>query len=144
VPAHRHGGRRTTASSRSAGAVWSAPSFHDRINPTESDVYSNVRLCETGGLLMAFQKAKRAAAAAGVMVAAAALPILVASPASATQSACSNYVATHGYFAGAKVKAACSHAPWQAGVVTPSVICLEELLRLHVDASVANAACRRA
>lgn len=95
---------------------------------------------------MAFHKAKRAVAAAGVLVAAAALPVLVASPASATQSACSNYVANHGYFAGPKVKAACSHRAINAGIgiKLPNPVCKLDLATLHVKESVSYEACRRA
>jgi hypothetical protein len=81
------------------------------------------------------------AVAAGVVVAAGALPILVASPASATQSACSNYVANHGYFAGPKVKAACGHERLPMG---PDPRCLGGLLSIRVDSTVALNACSRA
>lgn len=94
---------------------------------------------------MTFQRAQRLVAAAGVMVAAGALPILAASSASATQSACTNYVATHGYFAGPKVKAACSHGAIDVGVgkfANPA--CIEALARIDVPASVSGPACKRA
>ncbi|MFJ8195593.1 hypothetical protein [Streptomyces sp. NPDC096152] len=109
------------------------------MNPTKSDVHSNVWLCnKTGGFRMTFQRVKRMAAAASVMVAAGALPILVASPASATQGACSNYVARHGYFAGPKVKAACGHEHHPIGA---SPLCLAGLLSIRVDMATAQRAC---
>ncbi|MEU6550003.1 hypothetical protein ABZ915_06885 [Streptomyces sp. NPDC046915] len=88
---------------------------------------------------MAFQRAKRMAA--GVVAAAGALPILVASPASATQSACSNYVASHGYFAGTKVKAACGHEHLPVGA---NPLCLTGLITIQVDSTTAQHACRLA
>ncbi|MFC9932053.1 hypothetical protein [Streptomyces sp. NPDC127190] len=94
---------------------------------------------------MAFQKVKRVAAAAGVLVAAGALPILVASPASATQGACTNYVASHGYFAGTKVKAACGHAALFSGIEkVANPFCLVGLAQLGVHGDVTQAACLRA
>ncbi|MGW0190959.1 hypothetical protein ACWDV7_35230 [Streptomyces sp. NPDC003362] len=94
---------------------------------------------------MAIQKTKRMLAAAGVTVAAVAVPILAASPASATQSACTNYVATHGYFAGPKVKAACANGAIGSGVTkVPNPNCLLGLAKLDVSNSVAVPACQRA
>lgn len=90
---------------------------------------------------MTFQRAKRMAAAAGVAVAAGALPILLASPASATQSACSNYVASHGYFAGPKVKVACGHEHLPVGA---NPLCLNGLAIIGVDSTTALHACRLA
>jgi len=90
---------------------------------------------------MTFQRAKCMAVAAGVVVAAGTLPLLVASPASATQSACSNYVATHGYFAGPKVKAACGHERLPVGA---SPLCLTGLVTIGVDSTTALKACRLA
>jgi hypothetical protein len=90
---------------------------------------------------MTFQRAKRMAAAAGVVVAAGALPILAASPASATQSACTNYVATHGYFAGPKVKAACGHKHLPIGA---NPLCISALVVIEVDGTTALNACRLA
>ncbi|MEU0002733.1 hypothetical protein ABZ079_00095 [Streptomyces sp. NPDC006314] len=86
------------------------------------------------------------AAVAGVVVAAGALPILVASPASATQSACTNYVANHGYFAGPKVKAACGNPALFTGVMkTANPYCLVGLAKVGVERSgVAQEACMRA
>lgn len=85
------------------------------------------------------------AAAAGVVVAARALPILVASPASATQSACTNYVATHGYLAGPKAKGVCSNGAIDTGagkMTNPA--CVEALGRVGAKAEVSLPACRRA
>ncbi|WP_251093368.1 hypothetical protein [Streptomyces sp. Caat 7-52] len=95
---------------------------------------------------MTFQKAKRMVAAAGVVVAAGALPILVASPASATQGACTNYVASHGYFAGAKVKAACGNPALFTGMMkTPNPYCILGLEKIGVERrGVAQEACVRA
>ncbi|MCG0064026.1 hypothetical protein ACWDUC_25655 [Streptomyces tricolor] len=94
---------------------------------------------------MNFQKVKRMAAAAGVMVAAGALPILVASPASASQSACTNYVASHGYFAGPKVKAACDYPALDTGLFKIGhPACLLGLEKIGVKSEVSNQACKRA
>ncbi|MBX9395123.1 hypothetical protein K4749_16350 [Streptomyces sp. TRM72054] len=88
---------------------------------------------------------KHMVAAAGVVIAAGTLPILAASPASATQSACTNYVATHGYFAGPKVKAACAHGAIDAGVTkAPNPACIVGLAKLDVANSVSVPACKRA
>ncbi|MET7699845.1 hypothetical protein [Streptomyces sp. NPDC005485] len=94
---------------------------------------------------MTFQRAKRMVAVAGVVVAAGALPILVASPASATQSSCSNYVASHGFFAGPKVKAACNYGAIDTGIgKAASPACIVALAKLHVPAEVSGPACKRA
>lgn len=95
---------------------------------------------------MTFQRAKRMVAAAGVVVAAGALPILVASPASATQGDCSNYVATHGYRAGVKVKAACGNKamPFPGGPAIANPYCIYGLVALGVSNGVADEACVRA
>ncbi|MGW3267357.1 hypothetical protein [Streptomyces sp. NPDC001056] len=94
---------------------------------------------------MTFLRAKRMAAAAGVAVVAGALPILVASPASATQSACTNYVADHGYFAGAKVKAACGHGAIDTGIgKVANPVCVTDLAQIGVKSDVSLAACKRA
>ncbi|WP_141689591.1 hypothetical protein [Streptomyces sp. DI166] len=88
---------------------------------------------------------KIAAASAGVVAVAGMLPILAASPASATQSACTNYVATHGYFAGPKVKAACSHGVIDMGVSkVPNPLCITGLASLNVASAVSVPACKRA
>ncbi|WP_454329414.1 hypothetical protein [Streptomyces glaucescens] len=84
-------------------------------------------------------------AAAGVVVAAGTLPILAASPASATQSACTNYVATHGYFAGPKVKAACAYEATDTGLGKfANPLCVAGLAKLDVPGSVSGPACKRA
>ncbi|MBL1105025.1 hypothetical protein JK361_10545 [Streptomyces sp. 5-8] len=94
---------------------------------------------------MTFQRAKRMAAAAGVVVAAGALPILVASPASATQGACTNYVASHGYFAGPKVKEACSHGAIKTPFGSwPNPACTLGLAQLNIKNAVSDPACSRA
>ncbi|GLW45635.1 hypothetical protein Stsp02_12970 [Streptomyces sp. NBRC 14336] len=91
------------------------------------------------------RKAKVVVAAAGVAVAAGTLPILAASPASATQAACTNYVATHGYFAGPKVKAACGHKAIDTGVSkVANPACILGLAELDVPGSVSQPACKRA
>ncbi|MFF8727363.1 hypothetical protein ACF073_12850 [Streptomyces sp. NPDC015171] len=86
------------------------------------------------------------AAAAGVVVATGALPILMATPASASQSACSNYVASHGYYAGAKVKEACGYGAIKVpiGDPVPSPGCQLGLGKLNIKGDVITAACRRA
>ncbi|GLX52370.1 hypothetical protein Shyhy01_53200 [Streptomyces hygroscopicus subsp. hygroscopicus] len=94
---------------------------------------------------MTFQRAKRMTATAAVVVAAGALPVLVASPASATQSACTTYVAGHGYFAGPKVKAACSHGAIDTGIgKAANPVCVTDLARVGVKSDVSLAACKRA
>ncbi|MER6343012.1 hypothetical protein ACWC10_05345 [Streptomyces sp. NPDC001595] len=94
---------------------------------------------------MIFQRVKRLVAGAGVVVAAGALPILVASPASATQSACTSYVASHGYFAGPKVKQACGYGAIDTGVgKMANPLCIQALAKLDVPGSVSMPACKRA
>ncbi|GGW18292.1 hypothetical protein GCM10018980_46910 [Streptomyces capoamus] len=94
---------------------------------------------------MTVQWAKRMAAAAGVAVVAGTLPILVASPASATQSACTSYVANHGYFAGPKVKAACDYAALDTGLFKmANPACLLQLAKVGVKSEVSDPACKRA
>lgn len=94
---------------------------------------------------MKFQKMKRAVTAASVVAAAGVLPLIVASPASATQSACTNYVATHGYFAGPKVKAACGHGAIDTGIgKMANPACILGLANLNVKNEVSVPACQRA
>ncbi|MEU1461518.1 hypothetical protein ABZ467_12645 [Streptomyces sp. NPDC005727] len=80
------------------------------------------------------------------MAAAAALPIMAAAPASATQGACANYVGSHGYLVGPKVKAACSHGALFSGVIkAPNPACVLELTRAGVSkGDVVQNACMRA
>ncbi|QTD98535.1 hypothetical protein [Streptomyces cyanogenus] len=95
---------------------------------------------------MTFQRLKCTVAAAGVVVAAGALPVLAASPASATQGACTDYVAKHGYFAGPKVKEACSHGAIKTPVGSDwaNPACLLGLAKLNIKSSVSDPACLRA
>ncbi|MEU6460669.1 hypothetical protein [Streptomyces sp. NPDC046976] len=112
---------------------------------TEPGLHRRVRLRKTQGLGMTFQKAKRMAAAAGVVIAAGALPILVAAPASATQSACTNYVAGHGHLAGSKVKAACEHGAIDTGIgKMANPVCVTDLAQLNVKSDVSTPACKLA
>lgn len=90
-------------------------------------------------------KMKRAVLALCVTAAAGAVPLVAASTAHADQISCVNYVASHGYTAGPKVRAACNH-----GAITsvPGTIanphCLTRLAAINVRLSVANPACLRA
>ncbi|WP_225821307.1 hypothetical protein [Streptomyces naphthomycinicus] len=94
---------------------------------------------------MTFQRVKRMAAAAGVVVAAGAVPIVAATPASASQSACTNYVASHGYYAGPKVKEACSYGAFDTPTGPfPSPGCELGLRKLDIKSEVSSPACRRA
>ncbi|MGW1033376.1 hypothetical protein ACWD4Z_14410 [Streptomyces antibioticus] len=94
---------------------------------------------------MISQRVKRMVAVVGVVMAAGALPILSASPASATQSACTSYVSSHGYFAGPKVKKACGYGAINSGLgKVASPLCIQALAALDVPASVSLPACKRA
>ncbi|MER6032445.1 hypothetical protein ABT133_00775 [Streptomyces sp. NPDC001835] len=80
------------------------------------------------------------------MAAAVALPVMAAAPASATQGACANYVRSHGYLVGPKVKAACSHGALFSGVIkVPNAACILGLTRAGVNkGEVVQNACMRA
>ncbi|MGW0764233.1 hypothetical protein [Streptomyces sp. NPDC002676] len=94
---------------------------------------------------MNFQSVKRMAAAASVVVAAGALPLISATPASAAWDDCASYIASHGYRVGPKVTAACSHSALDTGIGRmPNPICEVGLVKIHVKDEVASAACRRA
>ncbi|MFI0811027.1 hypothetical protein [Streptomyces echinatus] len=94
---------------------------------------------------MDLQKVKRMVTAASVVVAAGAVPLIAASPASASQSACTNYVASHGYYAGPKVKEACGFGAIKTPFgPMPSPGCELGLRKLNIKGEVSSPACRRA
>ena len=87
-------------------------------------------------------KAKRILAAVGVVVAAGVVPLVTATEASATPSACVNYIGSHGYRVGPKVKAACNNAPYFHGIPNPA--CVVPLVQLRVNPDYATTACKMA
>ncbi|WP_405872770.1 MULTISPECIES: hypothetical protein [unclassified Streptomyces] len=88
---------------------------------------------------MRLLKAKRLLAAASVVAAAGVVPLVMATPASANQSTCVNYIGDHGYIVGPKVRAACSHG--HTGPA-PSTLCVTGLINAGVHDDDALPACR--
>ncbi|MET9104424.1 hypothetical protein [Streptomyces antibioticus] len=87
------------------------------------------------------------AAVAGVVMTAGALPILSASPASASKSTCVNYIGDKGYAVGAMVKGACSHPALPQPIGSgkfPHPTCYSGLVNAGVRIADATAACVRA
>ncbi|MER5372222.1 hypothetical protein [Streptomyces sp. NPDC002553] len=96
---------------------------------------------------MTFQRAKRMVAMAGVVVAAGALPILAASPASANKSTCVNYIGDAGYAVGVMVKGACSHPALPLPIGSgkfPHPTCYRALVNAGVRPTDATQACELA
>lgn len=90
-------------------------------------------------------KTKRILTVVSVVAAAGVMPLLTATSASASQSSCANYVGSHGYLVGPKVKGACSNAAIDTGAgkqVNPW--CVYDLVQAGVTNSVALGACIRA
>lgn len=86
--------------------------------------------------------AKKALTAASVVVAAGVVPLVTATPASAGQDRCVNYLGNLGiYQIGPKVKAACRHGAWHAGGVVANPACLSGLINIGVRLEHAQAAC---
>ncbi|WP_158820582.1 MULTISPECIES: hypothetical protein [unclassified Streptomyces] len=86
---------------------------------------------------------KRIGGAFAVALAAASLPILAASPASADQGDCQYYLHEAGYNVGPKVESACRSGAnqWNPG---RWVICYSELITIGVREGDASAACFKA
>lgn len=94
---------------------------------------------------MKFGGAKRVLSVVGVMAAAGVMPLVTATTASADQIACVDYVGSHGYRVGPKVRAACSHEALFSGAAkSPNPKCLVGLADIGVSAGVSGPACRRA
>jgi uncharacterized membrane protein len=94
---------------------------------------------------MRLRSMKPALSAVGVVAAAGVMPLVTATPASADQVSCANYVGSKGYAVGPKVRSACSAGAISTGVMkVPNPYCMTRLLKAGVDQSVANAACLRA
>ncbi|MFI1567970.1 hypothetical protein ACH4ZX_33965 [Streptomyces sp. NPDC020490] len=85
---------------------------------------------------------KRLLAAIAVSAATLVVPVAIATPASADQSRCVNYIGDQGYIVGPKVKAACSHSPLIPGSPNPN--CYVGLVNLGVRNAHAMTACLRA
>ncbi|CCK30054.1 putative secreted protein [Streptomyces davaonensis JCM 4913] len=89
--------------------------------------------------------AKRMLSVVGVVAVAGVMPLLTATTASADQIACTEYVGSHGYTVGPKVRAACSHGVIFTGIgKTANPKCLVGLANLNVASSVSGKACLRA
>jgi hypothetical protein len=83
--------------------------------------------------------------AVGVVAAAGVMPLITATPASAAQSTCVNYVGSKGYLIGPKVRFACSAGAIDMGVKKiPNPVCTTRLLKAGVVLTVASPACLRA
>ncbi|MGW7405687.1 hypothetical protein ACWGI9_18430 [Streptomyces sp. NPDC054833] len=86
-------------------------------------------------------KSKRLLAAASVVVAAGVVPLVTATPASANQSSCVNYLGNLGiYRIGPKVKSACKLGEHLSG----RPLCTNNLVVIHVRPEHAIEACMRA
>lgn len=87
---------------------------------------------------------RRLAAATGVLVAGAALPLVVTAPAQASTGDCTAYLSSKGYIVGKRVLAVCED--WAASPMgaTPPLPCMKPLHSLGVKWSHAEAACNRA
>ncbi|GES29390.1 hypothetical protein San01_18770 [Streptomyces angustmyceticus] len=86
---------------------------------------------------------RRTAAAASLTLIVGALPVALATPASASQGACESYLASKGYTVGKWVKKACGVASGATGPVGDSA-CRSELWDLGVKEPYASEACDRA
>ncbi|GAA1895798.1 hypothetical protein GCM10009753_25890 [Streptantibioticus ferralitis] len=86
---------------------------------------------------------KRAATAAGVTLAAAAIPLTVATSAQADQMQCLNYLKAHGYVVGSGVERGCSAGSHSGGVagIGGYAGCYSDLQILHVKSNDAAEAC---
>ncbi|MFF0185797.1 hypothetical protein [Streptomyces sp. NPDC005244] len=90
---------------------------------------------------MKSQKVRRISMVASVVAALGVVPLVAASPASATVKQCTGVVSHAGYVVGPKVKTACGwpHVGGQA-----NAMCLQKLMLAGVRYEVANTACQRA
>jgi hypothetical protein len=89
--------------------------------------------------------AKRLIGVASALALAGVVPLVSASPASANQSTCVNYLGNRGYDVGPKVRAACAHPALQSPLgAVPSFDCTHGLRLIGVKDQHAVDACRRA
>ncbi|GFE24849.1 hypothetical protein Sliba_53020 [Streptomyces nigrescens] len=95
-----------------------------------------VRTSHRGGAL------RRTAAAASLTLIAAAVPVALATPASASPGACTSYLAAKGYKVGPVAKRACAAAA--GGEVPGDATCWHDLVDLGVKGNHAEEACGRA
>lgn len=91
------------------------------------------------------QKTKRLLGAASILVMVGVAPLVAATPASANQSTCVNYIGNKGYLVGPKVREACgwAAAPSPLGRI-PSFQCTHGLEVIRVKSQHAFEACSRA
>ncbi|MEX2972595.1 hypothetical protein [Streptomyces sp. C184] len=87
---------------------------------------------------------RRIAAATGVLMAGAALPLVVTAPAQASTADCTAYLSSKGYIVGKKVLTVCDDWAHSIGGAIPPLPCMQPLERLGVKASHAEEACNRA
>jgi hypothetical protein len=87
---------------------------------------------------------RRIAAATGVLVAGAALPLVVTAPAQADTADCTAYLSSKGYVVRKKVLTVCQEWAEGPGGANPPLPCMRPLERLGVKASHAEEACNRA
>ncbi|MEU8682660.1 hypothetical protein [Streptomyces sp. NPDC048611] len=87
---------------------------------------------------------RRTAAATGVLLAGAMLPLVATAPAQASTADCTAYLSSKGYIVGKKVLTVCEDWATSLGGATPPLPCMQPLQRLGVKASHAEEACNRA
>ena len=93
---------------------------------------------------MKLQNAKRLIGVASALAVAGVLPVVSATPASADQSTCVNYIGNRGYTVGPKVKAACAHSALRSPLgPVPSFDCTHGLRLIGVKDQHAVDACIR-
>ncbi|MEW2439199.1 hypothetical protein AB0952_34500 [Streptomyces caniferus] len=87
---------------------------------------------------------RRLAAAAGVLMAAGALPIVATAPAQATTKQCTSFIAEGGYKVGPKVRAACKMTGEGGFIMRNNNVpfCQASLLTLKVKPVIAERACQ--
>ncbi|MGW6062492.1 hypothetical protein [Streptomyces sp. NPDC055189] len=85
---------------------------------------------------------KRVLVAASMVAAAAVVPVVTATPASATPVDCMNYLERFDYNVGAKSRAACKNGDSGSSVIRQS--CPITLVTLGVKSNIAATACRAA
>ncbi|MEV8395858.1 MULTISPECIES: hypothetical protein [unclassified Streptomyces] len=87
-------------------------------------------------------KMKRALVAMAMTLGAVGVPLATATSAQATQSQCTNYLASKGYIVGGGVRSACSHGTFLGGA---HPLCTAKLLELGItNGTHINEACKRA
>lgn len=88
---------------------------------------------------MLSQRIRRIAVSASVVAAVGAVPLVAASPASATVKQYEGVVRDHGYIAGPKVESACSRPSYRG---TPNALCPQKRVIAGVKYDVADTACQ--